>query len=476
MMITLASTMRKKELMDVEPVELPRLFGMRPGKYIFISLIIAAILIVFLVFFLPGIVKGGRLVDFESQLSEVGVIVDGTYIGSTEGSACFISSGRHEVSYIKNGIEISSGTLEVDHPVFATLLRRPGMTVEVPLDDTSAVYAGVYSDTFKQLVAYSGLTSTPEGYNIPPLYTAYAGDVIALGIDDVSADFPTLALYAANSTLLDDLEAAMAAFDAAGVSYGHIDISRIRGLVEGSLPASDITINQPLPVHSYSDGWHRFEEAGFTIGRNGAQDIEGMATLPVEVTTEAFEIAHQPVSEYEWALFMEANPYWAKSNKDQLVQDGMVDEYYLAGVNPTTWAHSSTPVRNISYNAALAYCQWLSAETGESYRLPTEAEWQLAAACASGRPWSSSLAVNASDTSSPAMMMGGLWEFTSSAYVPLGRLCGETFDASQLPLADIIVKGGSYINNPDEVTADTVGVMRRDVTSDWAGFRLVREL
>jgi len=36
------------------------------------------------------------------------------------------------------------------------------------------------------------------------------------------------------------------------------------------------------------------------------------------------------------------------------------------------------PVINVTWNDAVAYCQWLSEQTGRSYRLPTEAEWEYA--------------------------------------------------------------------------------------------------
>ena len=37
---------------------------------------------------------------------------------------------------------------------------------------------------------------------------------------------------------------------------------------------------------------------------------------------------------------------------------------------------------------------------------------------------------------------------------------------------DIIVKGGSWINTPDQVDIDTVGAMDRSACSVYAGFRI----
>ena len=44
-----------------------------------------------------------------------------------------------------------------------------------------------------------------------------------------------------------------------------------------------------------------------------------------------------------------------------------------------TWGRSTRPVINVSRADAKAYAAWLSTQTGKTYRLPTEAEWEYAA-------------------------------------------------------------------------------------------------
>ena len=51
------------------------------------------------------------------------------------------------------------------------------------------------------------------------------------------------------------------------------------------------------------------------------------------------------------------------------------------------WGRGRRPVINVTWDEAVAYSAWLSAQTGARYRLPSEAEWEYAACAGATTKW-----------------------------------------------------------------------------------------
>ncbi|MGA8144387.1 MAG: SUMF1/EgtB/PvdO family nonheme iron enzyme [Candidatus Acidiferrales bacterium] len=120
----------------------------------------------------------------------------------------------------------------------------------------------------------------------------------------------------------------------------------------GSSPPADFT--EPLMV-KIPKGW-------FLMGSDAAQPGQDNERPVHRVWIDAFEMAACQVTVAEYTKFIAATnrrkpPHW----------------------NDPNFSHPGQPVVAPSWFDAVAYCEWLSSQTGKRYRLPTEAEWERAA-------------------------------------------------------------------------------------------------
>ena len=82
-------------------------------------------------------------------------------------------------------------------------------------------------------------------------------------------------------------------------------------------------------------------------------------------------------------------------------------------VNDQGWGRGRRPVINVSWDEAKDYVEWLSSETGATYRLPSEAEWEYAARAGTANKYSWGNEIGANRANCQNDHCGDQWKRTA---------------------------------------------------------------
>ncbi|MBI5116992.1 SUMF1/EgtB/PvdO family nonheme iron enzyme [Candidatus Poribacteria bacterium] len=171
--------------------------------------------------------------------------------------------------------------------------------------------------------------------------------------------------------------------------------------------------------------------------QGGQYELEGLG----KTTIKPFEMAKYPVTNQWYEEFIKANGYkekefWTPKGWEWLNEGECQEPFYW---HDRAWKCPNSPVVGVSWYEAEAFCRWLTArKDGCSYRLPTEQEWQAAAAGKEGReyPWKGRWRKNCCNTDESGIgktsavgifakgttpegvadLAGNVWEWTDSWY------------------------------------------------------------
>ena len=218
----------------------------------------------------------------------------------------------------------------------------------------------------------------------------------------------------------------------------------------------------------------------FTMGNPKGK---GEEKPPHRIELSPFQMGRTEVANAQYLKFMEETGRQAPSNPS------FAKDYMRT--------HPDLPVVKVSYADADAFCGWLSGKTGATVRLPTEAEWEYAAA--SGRdnyryPWGTSspkeaARYNGNDPSGVKTvgktafppnefglhnMSGNVAEWTSDYYSndyykssPRSNPTGPDRGKER------VVRGGSWDRGEDELRVSRRYRLEPKKTEDDTGFRIV---
>jgi formylglycine-generating enzyme required for sulfatase activity len=215
--------------------------------------------------------------------------------------------------------------------------------------------------------------------------------------------------------------------------------------------------------------------AGELAVPRGTVTLDGEGDRPArKIALESFSISETEVTNDQYFQFIKETGY----KPPQTWTGGK----YKAGT-------ANEPVTYVSWRDAVAYCDWLTGKIGASVRLPTEAQWELAAKGPNGRkyPWgdewdgSAAVSVETKGQVRPVKsfpvnqspcgaydMAGNVWEWVAN----------PGHDADGFPVSSDgveyrLAKGGSANEPMEFITTSSRVKLRADRKDKYLGFRYI---
>jgi len=220
---------------------------------------------------------------------------------------------------------------------------------------------------------------------------------------------------------------------------------------------------------------------------------------------EAFRASQMLVSNQEFLAFVEAGGY---DNPAYWTEEGWKWNSFRKLGMPLFWRKDANGYRlrlvaeeiempwswpvEVNYLEAKAFCNWKSEQTGQTFRLPTEAEWYRLAGLSlqEDQPeWGMAPGnINLEHFASPCPVnrfrqggfydvLGNVWQWTETPITGYpGFKVHPMYDDFSTPTFDgkhNIIKGGSWISTGNEATYHSRYAFRRHFYQH-AGFRLVQ--
>ncbi len=276
------------------------------------------------------------------------------------------------------------------------------------------------------------------------------------------------------------------------------------GMIFVSLPAGEFVMGTPEAEAEAMAAWMRENKINDWYPNSPPSETPQRRVA----LTRSFAMCAHETRLADFRAFVAETGYKTDAEKDGKGGDGKsLDGRWVDAKPQFNWGEmgyarsEDEPVVNVSWNDAVAFCEWLSKKESMNYRLPTEAEWEYA--CRAGTKtaffWGNDEAKRndyvwsgANSGSRPHSVMtrqpngwglydmnGNVYEYTSnwwSTNVVTGTLLSDPAGPAH-PGAErwVVLRSGSWGTNPKHCRSAFRGGATRDHRNRRDGFRVVRE-